>query len=135
MDQDQTQPIRAAGCLVYRPPSAGDGPWEVLVIHRPHYDDWDLPKGKLEPGEDEIEAAVRETEEETGFVGELGPELPADRYQVRGRPKTVRWWLLRQTGGVFRPNDEVDEVVWLSPAEAAERLSYAHAVSLLDHLP
>lgn len=124
--------IKASGCVVYR---RGPDGVEVLVAHRPHYDDWDFPKGKLEVGESDVDCAVRETEEETGFTGEIGEELPSDRYLVRGRPKTVRWWLLRQTGGRFAVNDEVDEVRWLSPVEAAELLSYDHARSLLDHLP
>ncbi len=142
--------VRAAGCLVWRPradPSTGgDGHGvgvEVLVVHRPLYDDWDFPKGKLEKGESELECALRETEEETGFTGVIGDELPSDRYLVprRGsadgevRPKSVRWWLLRQTGGVFVPNDEVDEVRWLDPDDAAELLTYAHARSLIALVP
>jgi 8-oxo-dGTP diphosphatase len=124
--------IRAAGCLVYR---HGEDGIEVLVAHRPRYDDWDFPKGKLEDGESELECAIRETEEETGYTGDIGDELPADHYVVRDRDKTVRWWLLRQTGGQFVENDEVDEVVWLSPDAAAKRLSYDHAQKLLTHLP
>lgn len=124
--------IRAAGCLVYRNGSSGI---EVLVAHRPLYDDWDFPKGKLESGETELDCAVRETEEETGFTGVIGPELPTDHYMVRGRPKSVRWWLLAQQGGRFQANDEVDQVAWLSPEDAAERLTYDHAKSLLAHLP
>jgi len=124
--------IRAAGCLVYR--QAGEG-LEVLVAHRPLYDDWDFPKGKLEAGESELECAIRETEEETGYTGDIGAELPSDRYVVRGKDKTVRWWLLHQRGGGFTPNDEVDQVRWLPPAEAANVLSYDHAKRLLDHLP
>lgn len=130
--------IRAAGCLVYR---MGDGGIEVLVAHRPRYDDWDFPKGKLDPGETELECALRETAEETGYTGELGPELPIDHYEVPGRkggparPKTVRWWLLRQTGGGFEANDEVDEIRWLRPEAAREILSYGHAARLLDLLP
>lgn len=124
--------IKASGCLVYR---MGDAGVEVLVIHRPHYDDWDFPKGKLEDGETDLECALRETEEETGFTGEVGDELPPDHYLVRGRDKTVRWWLLRQTAGAFVVNDEVDRVRWVSPQEAAEVLSYDHAKHLLSYLP
>jgi 8-oxo-dGTP diphosphatase len=124
--------VRAAGCMVYRVGAQG---LEVLVAHRPHYDDWDFPKGKVEPGETDADCAIRETEEETGYRGELGPELPADRYQVDGRDKLVRWWLLRQTSGSFQPNEEVDAVEWLAPADAAARLSYPHARRLLGYLP
>ncbi|MGI9597484.1 MAG: NUDIX hydrolase [Acidimicrobiales bacterium] len=124
--------IKASGCLVYR---QGEGGVEVLVAHRPRYDDWDFPKGKLEDGESDLECALRETEEETGYTGEVGEELPSDRYLVRGKPKLVRWWLLRQTGGQFQQNDEVDEVRWLAPDRAADILSYDHARSLLALLP
>lgn len=133
--------VRASGCVVYRwlPPESQDQDeaheLQVLVAHRPRYDDWDFPKGKLEEGETELECALRETEEETGFTGEVGVELPSDHYQVRGRDKRVRWWLLQQTGGRFVVNDEVDQVRWLVPSEAAQVLSYEHAVRLLDHLP
>ena len=124
--------VRAAGCLVYR---VGQDGIEVLVVHRPRYDDWDFPKGKRESGESDLECARRETEEETGQRGEIIQELPADRYLVEGRSKVVRWWLLRRTDGRFEPNDEVDEVMWLSPSEAAARLSYPHARRLLGYLP
>ncbi|MEM7325371.1 MAG: NUDIX hydrolase [Actinomycetota bacterium] len=129
---ESNKTIRAAGCLVYRHGHAGI---EVLVVHRPLYDDWDFPKGKLEDGETELDCALRETEEETGFTGEVGPELPSDRYVVRGRDKTVRWWLLEQQGGEFVANEEVDRVAWLTPTKAAERLSYDHPRRLLAHLP
>ena len=129
--------IRASGCVVYRfvNTRSADCDIEVLVAHRPRYDDWDFPKGKLEDGESDLECALRETEEETGFTGEVGQELPSDHYRSRGRDKKVRWWLLRQTGGRFVVNEEVDEVRWLTPAAAAELLSYQHPIRLLDHLP
>lgn len=128
--------IRASGCVVYRKAEGDAGsPIEVLVAHRPRYDDWDFPKGKLEPGETDLECAIRETLEETGFTGDIGAELASDHYQVRGRNKTVRWWLMHKTGGSFVVNEEVDEVRWVVPSEAAEILSYDHAVQLLDHLP
>ena len=124
--------VRAAGCLVYR--------WrknrlEVLVAHRPGYDDWSLPKGKVDPGESDLECALREVEEETGMRGEVGPELPPVRYRVDGRDKVVRYWLLLHTGGKFEPNDEVDDVRWLPPADAASILSYEHDRQLLAELP
>ncbi len=124
--------IRAAGCLLYR--MGADGP-EVLVAHRPRYDDWSLPKGKREAGESDLECALREVAEETGFRGEVGPELPSANYEVNGRPKVVRYWLLLLTGGEFEPNEEVDEIRWVSPSEADELLGYEHDRVLLAELP
>lgn len=124
--------IKAAGCLVYR---HGQDGLEVLLAHRPLYDDWDFPKGKLESGETELECAIRETEEETGYTGKVGAELPTDHYMVRGRDKSVRWWLMHQQGGEFVANEEVDRIAWLTPAAAADRLSYEHPKQLLAYLP
>ncbi len=124
--------VRAAGCLVYR--ESDDGP-EVLVAHRPHYDDWSLPKGKRDLGESDLECALREVEEETGYRGEVGPELTPAHYEVGGRSKIVRYWLLRQTGGEFEANDEVDEIRWLAPSAAEALLSYDHDRRLLTELP
>lgn len=127
--------IRAAGCVVWRPHPDKPTKKQVLLIHRPHRQDWSHPKGKLDPGESELECALREVKEETGFEGKLGPELPAVSYaDHKGRPKTVRYWLLKFKGGEFQPNDEVDEILWASPARASELLTYAHDVELLDHL-
>jgi 8-oxo-dGTP diphosphatase len=126
---DDDEVIRAAGCVVYRDTDNGR---QVLVVHRPRYDDWDLPKGKLDPGESAVDCAVRETREESGYEGEILGELAPDRYRVRGRDKLVRWFLMRSTGGSFEPNDEVDRIRWLSPHEAREILSYGHARSLVD---
>ena len=127
-----TEVIRASGCVVYR--HGINGP-AVLVVHRPRYDDWDLPKGKRERGETDEECAVRETEEESGFHGRLERELEPDRYRVRGREKTVRWFLMECTGGTFQPNEEVDRIRWLSPGQAREILSYGHARALVDAVP
>jgi 8-oxo-dGTP diphosphatase len=110
--------MNAAGGVVAR-----DG--RVALVHRPRYDDWTLPKGKLEPGESFEDAALREVEEETGLRCRLVRELPSVEYEVNGRPKLVRYWLMEveeDTG--FVPNDEVDEVRWLEPAEALALLSY-----------
>jgi 8-oxo-dGTP diphosphatase len=110
--------VRAAGGVVLR-----DG--LVAVVHRPRYDDWSLPKGKLDPGESFEEAALREVEEETGLRCRLVRELPAVEYEVRGRPKQVRYWAMEvEDETPFVPNDEVDEVRWLEPAEALALLSY-----------
>ncbi len=117
--------IRAAGGVVWRD---GDGGCVVAVIHRPHRADWSLPKGKLDPGEDEATAAVREVAEEMGADVELGDELGTIAYVLRRRgtaeDKTVRYWAMRYLGGAFLPNEEVDEVRWLPPADAAPLLSY-----------
>lgn len=108
---------------------------EVLLIHRPRYDDWSLPKGKLDPGESHLECAVREVREETGFTCQLGPELPATGYIDRkGRPKRVRYWAMHSPAGRFRPNDEVDAIDWLHLGHAELRLSYAHDLGVLAEL-
>jgi 8-oxo-dGTP diphosphatase len=110
--------VRAAGGVVVR-----DG--RVAVVHRPKYDDWSLPKGKLDEGESFEDAALREVEEETGLRCRLVRELPAVEYEVRGRPKLVRYWAMEvEDETPFVPNDEVDEVRWIEPAEALALLSY-----------
>jgi 8-oxo-dGTP diphosphatase len=110
--------VLAAGGLVLR-----DG--EIAVVHRPRYDDWSLPKGKLDKGEDFQQAALREVEEETGLRCRIDRELGDTSYHDRkDRPKLVRYFEMRPEGGEFSPNDEVDELRWLAPAEALELLSY-----------
>jgi 8-oxo-dGTP pyrophosphatase MutT (NUDIX family) len=112
--------IEAAGGVVIR-----DG--QVALVHRPRYDDWTLPKGKLDRGESFEEAAVREVEEETGLRARLVRELPSTTYRVGGRQKVVRYWLMEVEGdGPFVPNDETDELRWVSPDEARRLLSYEH---------
>lgn len=115
--------VRAAGGIVLRRTATGD---EVLVVHRPRYDDWSLPKGKLDPGETFEAAAVREVEEETGWRCRLGPELPSVRYRDRhGRDKVVRYWVMTPVEEApFTPGEEVDELRWLSPIAAATLLTY-----------
>jgi 8-oxo-dGTP diphosphatase len=110
--------VRAAGGVVMR-----DG--LVAVVHRPRYDDWSLPKGKLDEGETFEEAALREVWEETGLRCALGSELPSVHYEVRGRPKVVRYWSMSvEDDPGFSPNDEVDELRWLSPPDAVSLLTY-----------
>jgi 8-oxo-dGTP diphosphatase len=112
------EPVRAAGGVVLR-----NG--LVAVVHRPRYDDWSLPKGKLDKGESFEDAALREVEEETGLRCTLIRELPTVRYRVRGRPKEVRYWAMEVVEETpFAPNDEVDEVRWLEPRDALALLSY-----------
>ncbi|MFE0426349.1 NUDIX hydrolase [Streptomyces sp. NPDC058953] len=117
------QPVLAAGCVLWRAaPGTADG-LEICLVHRPKYDDWSHPKGKLKRGEPAHAGALRETLEETGAECELGAPLPTVRYPVEGRPKEVRYWAAEAVGGVFAPSDEVDRVVWLAPPAARARLS------------
>lgn len=106
--------VRAAGGLVWRRNRRGQV--ELVLVHRPRYDDWSLPKGKAHRGESDRDTALREVEEETGLRCILGPELATVRYRTeRGEDKTVRWWAMtvRKDLG-FEPNDEVDEVRWVT---------------------
>jgi len=107
---------------------------EVVVVHRPRYDDWSIPKGKLHPGEDDVAGALREVEEETGLRGIVGPELPSTRYRdPKGRPKVVRFFAMQPAGGELAPAPpEVDEVRWLPLREAADLLTHAHERDVLD---
>lgn len=124
--------VLAAGGVVVR--DTADGP-EIVLVHRPSYDDWTLPKGKLDAGETFEDAALREVLEETGLRCTLGEELPGIRYHDnKGRPKLVRYWRMTADGGEFAPNDEVDELRWLPPAEAGELLSYERDRTVLAGL-
>ena len=118
--------VQAAGCVVRH---GG----RIAVIHRPRYDDWSLPKGKLDPGETFEQAAVREVEEEIGVRGTLGDELASTEYADRkGRSKIVRYWVMEATDvPAFAPNEEVDELRWLSADEARALLTYERDRSLV----
>jgi 8-oxo-dGTP pyrophosphatase MutT (NUDIX family)/phosphohistidine phosphatase SixA len=116
--------VAAAGGAVWRP--AADGGIEVAVVHRPRYDDWSLPKGKLDAGEHALGAAFREVVEETGLQVVVGRRAPTTRYAVEGASKRVDYWLMRCTGGEFSPNDEVDELRWLPPDDAAALCTHDH---------
>ena len=130
---DVTEVVRAAGGLVCRP--AGDDTVDVVLVHRPAYDDWAFPKGKLERDESEEAAALREVEEETGLLCRLGLELGITRYHdSRGRPKTVRYWQMTPIGGELAPAHEVDDARWVPLAEASALLTYARDVELLASL-
>jgi 8-oxo-dGTP diphosphatase len=127
--------VRAAGGVVWRPTE--DGGVEVAVVHRPKYDDWSLPKGKLDPGELALPGACREVREETGLEVAAGRTLGTSSYRVlqngRDVAKQVRWWAMRALGGEFVPDDEVDRLDWLTPPQALRRLgpsSYADPLRL-----
>ena len=128
--------IRAAGGVLWR---LRGGRLELALVHRPKYDDWTFPKGKLEPGESDFDAAVREVAEETGYQGAVGPYLGTISYERQGRPKVVHYWAVEargepdETSPAFRgPQPEVAEVRWLTPDAAATQLSYARDVELLQ---
>lgn len=114
----------AAGAVLWRGDLADYSSLEVAVIHRPHYDDWSLAKGKVDPGESLPTTAAREILEETGYEVRLGKLLGKVTYPVAGRTKVVYYWTGQVLSGEFTPNDEVDEIRWLPIAEAMELLSY-----------
>jgi len=121
--------VRAAGGLVVR-----DGC--VLLVHRPRYDDWTFPKGKADEGESDEDCALREVREETGLVCELVSDAGTTEYtDSKGRPKRVRWWVMKPLRGAFEATDEVDEIRWSSPDDARTQLSYDRDVVLLEALP
>ena len=135
-------PVRAAGGVVWRRVPSG---LEVVLVHRPAYDDWALPKGKAKPLESDEGTAVREVREETGLVCRLGPPLPSTTYlDADGRHKVVRYWAMTVVPGRgaghgaqdFLPTPkgqhEVDDVRWSPLAAARRRLSYARDVVVLD---
>ncbi len=117
--------VRAAGGVVYRRAPEGV---EVVLVHRPHYDDWSLPKGKLDAGEDPLDAALREVREESGLECRVEGELPPIDYtDHKGRPKHVRYWLmgpLDDQAQIGASDSEVDLVQWLPLAEGQARLTY-----------
>ena len=124
--------VRAAGGVPVREGASGI---EVIVVHRPRYDDWTFPKGKREPGETDEECALREVFEETGLRCALEDELPSISYVDHdGRPKFVRYWRVRVVEGSVVPNDEADEARWLPPAAAAALLTYERDHAVLDAL-
>jgi 8-oxo-dGTP pyrophosphatase MutT (NUDIX family)/phosphohistidine phosphatase SixA len=126
--------VRAAGCVVWR---QGDIEPEVLLVHRPRYDDWSFPKGKLDPGESLLTAAVREVREETGLTVPLGPRLPDQHYTIdNGAPKTVSYWAAQAPDDAdisrYRRNDEIDDLAWVSVSDASGMLTHTRDAELLD---
>jgi 8-oxo-(d)GTP phosphatase len=128
-----TDPLRAAGAVVWR---GDENAPEVAVVHRPRYDDWTFPKGKLKQGEHVITAALREVREETGLTVLLGRALPPVHYLHGARLKRVDYWLGRVAGeSAFTPGEEVDELRWLTPRRARDLLTYEWDAGLLRALP
>ena len=126
--------VRAAGGVIVRR-GAGGRP-EILLVHRPRYDDWTLPKGKAEPGESDEDCAVREVEEETGLACELGEEVAVSEYEdSSGRPKLVRYFAMRPyDAAAAAPRNEVDALAWLTREQAIELLSYERDVTVVAGL-
>jgi 8-oxo-dGTP pyrophosphatase MutT (NUDIX family) len=128
-----TPEVEAAGAVVWRIGPNDD--IEVALIHRPRYDDWSFPKGKLLPGESLAEAAVREVGEETGFRCQVGDVIGSHRYRdSRARLKEVTYWLMEWVEGRFDPSDEVDRLRWVPVAEAEGVLTYERDHDLLRDL-
>jgi 8-oxo-dGTP diphosphatase len=123
--------IHAAGCVLWRRSRDG-GDLEICLIHRPKYDDWSHPKGKLKRDEDALAGALREVEEETGYRCTPGPRLPTVRYFANGRAKQVRYWAAEATEGHFTPSREVDRLRWLDPTGARDLLTRPHDRDLVD---
>jgi 8-oxo-dGTP pyrophosphatase MutT (NUDIX family) len=123
--------VRAGGGIVWR--RGQGGVVEIVLIHRPAYDDWSFPKGKLHLGETEAQAALREVEEETGLRCRLGREVGTAAYRdPKRRPKTVRYWEMTPAAGTLGPANEVDEARWVPLGEVPRLLSYEHDRRLLD---
>ena len=128
----ETAEVKAGGGLVVRPGESGH---VVALVHRPRYDDWSFPKGKLDRGESFEDGALREVEEEIGLRCRLGKELSPVTYRdPKGRSKVVRYWLMEPEEGEFEANPEVDELRWLIPSAAADLLTYPHDQALVREL-
>ena len=125
--------VRAAGGVVLR--RSPSGTLEAVLVHRPAYDDWTFPKGKLLRGETEEEAAVREVEEETGLRCQLGREVGTTSYRdPQGRQKTARYWEMAPIEGELAATNEVDEARWVPLEDAADMLTHARDRELLERL-
>ena len=124
--------IRAAGALLWRDNS--DLSIEVALIHRPRYDDWSLPKGKLEMGETALQCAYREVHEETGIRATFTRQLGTVEYEESGQEKRVKYWAAHcaLTNSEFVPNEEVDQMRWLSPSQALEQATHDSDKSIIE---
>ena len=126
-----TKVVRAAGGIVTR--LDGNGAMEVLLVHRPAYDDWAFPKGKAEKDETDEACALREVEEETGLRCTLGDPVADTSYiDNRGRPKVVRYFAMQPIDGAFSPHAEIDDARWLPLEVAASELTYEHDRKVLE---
>jgi 8-oxo-dGTP pyrophosphatase MutT (NUDIX family) len=124
--------IHAAGGILWKQTANGS---RIALVHRPRYNDWTLPKGKLKPGEEWLAAALREVEEETGCIAEPVSFAGTIWYTIRNRPKEVRYWQMKLIKeGEFLPNDEIDRISWLSVERAIELLNYEREKDLLKGL-
>jgi 8-oxo-dGTP diphosphatase len=125
--------VLAAGGVVWRgePETPGEER-DIAVVHRPKYDDWSLPKGKADAGEQLVVTARREVHEETGSIAVCGQVAGEQRYRVAAGAKYVRYWAMKQTAGDFTPQEEVDELLWLPLRRAARKLTYTHDRQLVD---
>jgi 8-oxo-dGTP pyrophosphatase MutT (NUDIX family)/phosphohistidine phosphatase SixA len=128
--------ILAAGAVIWRPDASDDGGVEICLVHRPRYDDWSLPKGKLDPGEHLLAGAVREVEEETGHRIVLDRPLPTQHYEVNGLPKRVHYWAARADGDApaWNGTKEIDKITFLPAAEAIRRLSHPRDAAVIAAL-
>lgn len=119
---NESEVIQGAGVVLWR---VNKKVTEIALVHRPKYDDWSLPKGKVESGETHLACAAREASEETGFAVVLGPEIGTAKYLAEGTPKEVRYWSAKAIGESKGPSDthEVDKVIWLSVPDAKKKVS------------
>jgi 8-oxo-dGTP diphosphatase len=128
--------IRAAGGVIWRPSEWLPGKIDIVLVHRPAYDDWSLPKGKANRDERDEDAALREVEEETGLVCALGLELPNTRYLDRyAKPKLVRYWIMTPISGELKGHNEVDIARWLMFDRARQMMTYERDFPVLDAFP
>ena len=129
----EVEVVRAAGGVVERAGADRTRASEILIVHRPRYDDWTLPKGKAKPGESDEACALREVEEETGLACELGEEVAVSEYEVAGRPKRVRYFAMTPPkGDEPRAQNEVDAVRWMTPRAAIDELTHRRDAEVVE---